>query len=505
MIPRLRRALAGVLAVTLLAAAGCTADDWPAVPAPSTATGGDPRPNIVFVLTDDLSTNLVPYLPSVLALQKEGTTFTDYTVTDSLCCPSRASILRGQYPHHTGIFKNHGADGGFQLFHSRGEEKSTFATDLQAAGYRTAFLGKYLNEYLPRNTQGTGRPYVPPGWDEWYVGGNAYQNYDYALNENGVVTTYGHRPQDYLTDVLSAKASAFITTAAASGRPFMMEVATYTPHSPYTPAAADTAKFLDVKAPRTAAYDTIPDHAPHWLSRHAPLTTKQRQTLDLEFRRRVQAVQSVDRMITSLRATLDRAGVAGDTIVVFNSDNGYHMGEYRLTSGKQTAFDTDVNVPLVVAGPGVRAGQTVPAVVENIDLRPTFAELAGTTAPAPEVDGRSLVPLLSGATPPDWRDTALIEHRDPATDPHDPDYERDSANIPPAYNALRTRTFTYVEYVDRSKEFYDRTTDPAMLDNVIAQLTPQRLAQLHQQVLTLTACEGQSACATAGRSQRSGS
>jgi N-acetylglucosamine-6-sulfatase len=505
MSPRLRRALCGVLAIALLATSGCTgshrrglADALAPDPTPEAGSAG--RPNIVFVLTDDLSKNLVPFMPSVQALQREGTTFTNYTVTDSLCCPSRASIFKGQYPHNTGIFKNHGSDGGFLLFHSRGEETSTFATDLQAAGYRTAFLGKYLNEYLPKETQGTGKPYVPPGWNEWYVGGNAYRNLDYTLNENGVVKRYGHAPQDYLTDVISAKASNFITSSAASRQPFMVEVATYTPHSPYTPAPQDTGKFLNVLAPRTAAYDRLPLNAPHWISRHVPLTKKQRQTLDQEFRLRVQAVQSVDRMLASLRATLTSAGVADNTIVVFNSDNGYHMGEYRLTAGKQTAFDTDVNVPLIVAGPKVKPGQTVDAVVENVDLRPTFGELAGAKTPAGEVDGHSIVPLLTGAGDPAWRTTALVEHRDPATDPSDPDYEKDSANIPPAYNALRTRTYTYVEYTDGSKEYYDRVKDPDMLTNIVGTLTPQRLTELHAAVLTMTACKGQTACWTAGRS-----
>ncbi|GAA4598440.1 arylsulfatase A-like enzyme [Actinoplanes octamycinicus] len=509
MIPRLRRALRGVLAVALLVtAAGCTSSRPGGLadalaPAPATEAGPATRPNIVFVLTDDLAKNLVPYMPNVLALQRAGTTFTNYTVTDSLCCPSRASILKGQYPHNTGIFKNHGSDGGFQLFHSRGEETSTFATDLRQAGYRTAFLGKYLNEYQPRELKYTGKPYVPPGWDEWYVGGNAYQNYDYALNENGVVKKYGHTPRDYLTDVISAKASTFITASAAAGKPFMVELATYTPHSPYTPAAPDTGKFLTVQAPRTPAYDRLPANAPHWLSRHAPLTKKQRQTIDLEFRKRVQAVQSVDRMLAALRATLTKAGVADNTIVVFNSDNGYHMGEYRLTSGKQTAFDTDVNVPLIVAGPRVKAGQIVDEVVENVDLRPTFGELAGAATPADGadgVDGHSFVPLLTGAGDRSWRTTALVEHRDPATDPSDPDFEFDSANIPPAYNALRTKTFTYVEYVDGSKEYYQRDRDPEMLTNVVGTLTPQRLAELHAAVVAMTTCAGQVACRTAGRS-----
>jgi arylsulfatase A-like enzyme len=203
-------------------------------------------------------------------------------------------------------------------------------------------------------------------------------------------------------------------------------------------------------------------------------------------------------MLGSLRATLTKAGVADKTVVIFASDNGYHMGEYRLPSGKQTAFDTDINVPLVIAGHGVGAGRTVDAVVENIDLRPTFAELAGQPVPG-ETDGRSIKPLLTGDAPAEWRTAALIEHRDPATDPLDPDYTYDSPNIPPAYDALRTARYTYVKYVDGSREYYDRQADPLQLRNIARTLTPDRIAELDRALHALITCAGPEACWTAGR------
>jgi N-acetylglucosamine-6-sulfatase len=502
---RSRRAVVtAATAVSLLAVAACTAPrtDPDASPKPSASVSPlatesvATRPNIVLVLTDDLSKNLVQYMPNVRKLQQDGTTFTNYTVTDSLCCPSRASLFKGQFPHNTGIYKNHGSDGGFRLFHSRGQESSTFATDLQAAGYRTGFFGKYLNEYLPATSFAGGKPYVPPGWDQWFVGGNAYKNFGYALNENGTVRKYGDKPADYLTDVLSAKANDFVATSARTGEPFMLEIATYAPHSPYTPAPRDANLFPGLKAPRSAAYDKLPKDAPAWLATHPKLNAAQKSRMDVEFRKRAQSVQSVDRMIGELRATLTRAGVADRTVVVFASDNGYHMGEYTLPSGKQTAFDTDVNVPLVVAGHGVKAGQTVTAVVENTDMRPTFSELAGV-APHHEVDGQSITQLLAGETPARWRKAALIEHRDPATDPADPDYERDSINIPPTYDAIRTAEFTYVQYVDGTREYYDRRSDPLQLRNLAGSLTPERLSELQAAVLAMTRCVGAEACLTA--------
>ncbi|HEY4406430.1 MAG TPA: sulfatase-like hydrolase/transferase, partial [Xanthobacteraceae bacterium] len=133
-------------------------------PSPGAAAGGK-RPNIVFILTDDLALNLVQYMPHVVKMQKDGVTFANYFVTDSLCCPSRSSIFTGRFPHDTGIFVNTGREGGFQAFHNHHHEQMTFATALATAGYRTAMMGKYLNGYKPQ----TNPP--EPGWSLWEVAG----------------------------------------------------------------------------------------------------------------------------------------------------------------------------------------------------------------------------------------------------------------------------------------------------------------------------------------------
>lgn len=477
-------ALAAVSAVV----AGVVTD---AVSSP-TRTTPSARPNLVFVLTDDLSNNLVQYMPHVVALQHAGTSFSNYSVTDSLCCPSRSSIFSGRFPHDTGVFTNGGNDGGFNVFHNRKEESSTYATDLQHAGYRTAFMGKYLNGYQPLATLGGSRPYVPPGWDEWDTAGNGYPEFNYDLNQNHQVQHYGKTPEDYLTDVVGQKAQLFIAKSAADKSRFAIEVATFAPHAPYTPAPRDANAFPGLKAPRTAAYDTLPTNAPKWLASHPPLTAAEQTTIDTSFRKRVQAVQAVDRMIGSLESTLRAAGVAKNTDIVFSSDNGYHMGEYRLTPGKMTAFDTDVNVPLVAAGPGI-AHRTVSQPAENIDLRPTFDSIAGTRAPS-IVDGHSLYPLLRGEPTTGWRTTALVEHHGPDTDRADPDHPGKHSGNPPTYNALRTATYTYVEYADGTKEYYDRAHDPNELHDVAATLPAARLADLHRQVGAMTGCHGATAC-----------
>jgi N-acetylglucosamine-6-sulfatase len=464
------------------ALAACTSNS----PTAGTA-GGSAKTNVVFVLTDDLAVNLVQYMPHVQALAKGGTTFSNYTVTDSLCCPSRTSIFTGKFPHDSGVFTNTGKDGGYATFNRRGNQNSTFATDLQKAGYQTAFMGKYLNGYTPKADN------APPGWTEWDVAGNGYPEFNYDLNENGQIKHYGKAPADYLTDVVSAKASTFITSSATAKKPFMLEVATFAPHAPYTPAPQDKDKFPGLQAPRGPAFDQLPANAPKWLASRAKLTADETKAIDNAFRKRVQAVQSVDRMIGSLRATLTKAGIADKTVVVFSSDNGYHMGEYRLTPGKQTAFDTDIHVPLVMSGPGVKAGAVVAQPAENVDLRPTFDSIAGASAPA-EVDGHTLLPLLKGQQASDWRQAALIEHHGPDTDPADPDNPPKNSGNPTTYEAMRTATFTYVEYADGELEYYDRGSDPNELKNVAGSLDKSKLSQLHDQLAKLKGCHGQSAC-----------
>jgi N-acetylglucosamine-6-sulfatase len=449
------------------------------------------RPNIIFVLTADLAWNLVQYMPHVQDMQAHGTTFANYFVTDSLCCPSRSSIFTGNFPHDTGIVSNGDKGGGFTGFRKRGEESSTFATSLRRAGYRTAFLGKYFNGYQPKDR------YVPPGWTEWDVTGDGYSGFDYNLNENHHLRHYGQAPKDYLTDVISGKAADFITASAAAHAPFLVEVATFAPHHPYTPAPRDANSFAAVAALRGPAYNKLPADAPGWLAGRTPLTAAQQNAIDTAFRKRVQAVQAVDRMIGNLQETLSQAGVADDTLMVFSSDNGYHMGEYRLGPGKMTAFDTDVRVPLVMAGAGVAAGQTVAAPVENIDLRPTFEALGGAATPS-NVDGRSLIPLLGGKTTPGWRTAALVEHHGPDTDPADPDQPGPDSGNPPTYSALRTTGVTYVEYADGTREYYDRTTDPDELHNTVGSLPPDRVATLHQALAALVTCHDGDACWRAG-------
>jgi len=449
------------------------------------------RPNIVFVLTDDLSWNLVRYMPSVQQLRDDGTTFTNFFVTDSLCCPSRATIFTGRYPHNTKVYSNGGPTGGFGAFTRRGEAKSTFATALQKTGYRTALMGKYLNGYAPRARFGGARPYVAPGWSQWAVTGDGYREYDYPLSVNGVVSQRGHRPQDYLTDVIADRGLRFIDDSVRLDQPFLLELATFAPHLPAPAAPRDAGTFPKVKAPRGRAFNEKDmSDKPPWLRHHRRLNRREIRELDAQFRARVRSVQAVDRMLDRVRARLKARGLDRDTYVVFASDNGLHLGEHRLRQGKMTAFDIDIRVPLVVAGPGVPSGATRREITENTDLCPTFTGLARAPAPGRPVDGRSLVPLLTGAGTWTPHPAALIEHHGPDLDRGDPDAPVTGSGNPPSYEAVRTRDALYAEYTDGEREYYDLRKDPYELDNAYKHLKRGKRTRLARTLHELARCGG---------------
>ncbi len=455
------------------------------------------HPNIVFILTDDLSTDLMAVLPKTNQLiTSQGMSFKNYFLTDSLCCPSRSSIFRGQYPHNTQIFTNGGNDGGHAKFHSTGDDTSTVATWLQAGGYRTALMGKYLNGYLT-NQAGVPNTFVPPGWSEWDVAGSGYAEFNYKLNENGTIKSYGNAARDYLVDVMAAKGNDYIKKSTEDGKPFFLELAPFVPHVPSVPAPRYADTFPDAKLPQPPSFNE-PDTSDKasWLRALPPLSNDDIKSMEVSYRKREQCLQAVDDMVSGLVTTLKNNGQLNNTYFVFSSDNGYHMGEHRLQPGKQTAFDTDIRVPLLIRGPGVPAGSTSYAIAMNVDLAPTFAAWAGVTPPS-FVDGRSLTPVLTGAgkAPSGWRTAALVEHHGPDTMVTDPDLENNTVT-PITYEAVATQTLTYVEYIDGEFEFYDRSTDPYQLTNTYATGDQVAIKRLAAQLAALKTCKAD-ACRTA--------
>lgn len=490
-------ALLAVAAFLLTSACGGPASDearavatTPSVvttPTVATPAANPQRPNIVYVLTDDLTADLLPYMPTVRALQRRGVSFSNFIVSDSLCCPARATLLSGRYPHSTKVRTNVRPTGGWHVFHDRGLERSTYATDLHNRGYRTAMLGKYLNEYQPSSG------YVPPGWDLWAVSGKGYHNFNYNLNVNGRLLQYGRRSRDYLTDVMARRSVQFIRRSVKDRMPFFVELSTFAPHGPAVPAPRDRRKFPGLRAPRTGAWDKTIENGPSWLKGRRALDARQVAALDLRFRRRARSVVAVDRMLRRVMRTVRRTGQAHRTYVIFNSDNGFHLGQHRLMPGKMTAFDYDVRVPLIVRGPGVPARTTVDALTQNVDIRPTLAALAGTR-PGSRVQGRSLVPFLRGERPDRWRKTALVEHRGPDLDPSDPDYQAAPGGNPVTYEAIRFDGGLYVESATGEREYYDLERDPDGLVNAYGTLSAEQRRELAARVRRLARCTTAKTC-----------
>lgn len=456
--------------------------------------GVDPGPNIVLILVDDFSMNLMPddlevlsrTMPNLARMRREGMTFDNYFVNNSLCCPSRATIFTGKLPHNTGVLTNTGPTGGVAAFNGKGNDQQTFGVALNGQSYATAMMGKYLNGY---EADGGG---IPAGWSAWAVAGNAYSNFNYTINRDGALIA----PEPHMTDQLSQMGREFI--AAASEGPFFLELSTYSPHAPYAPPARYAEAFADLTYPRTPAFAARPDsHAPQWLKDVPELNRSFIRKIDEIYRMRVQSVAGVDDMIGDIRQTLKELGLAQDTYVIFTADNGYHLGELSLRAGKMTPFDFDIKVPLIVVGPGVAAGSRVDDIAMTIDLYPTFADLAGLS-PAPTVDGQSLVPILQGE-PGSERNMAVVEHKRAPFEAGDPDASDPKAGDPPTYVALRMKDALYVEYLEGAGEvsYYDLTTDPYQLKNIAHTLSPRRLKALHEAAMANLACVGAAQCAAA--------
>lgn len=446
------------------------------------------QPNIIFILTDDYSASLVGFMPNLKAMQKEGVTFSNYFVSNSLCCPSRASIFTGMLPHNTGVQTNSKPDGGYEVYMEKGNAAESFCVSLQTAGYKTAMMGKFMNGYIPRQDS------APMGWSDWFVAGNGYDNFNYDINCNGKVLHFGKRAEDYLTDVLSARTDSLIK--AWSNHPFFIEIATFTPHAPFTPAPRHENLFKHEQAPRTPVFNLRVDSAaPRWLKELDPLSEKQIDKLDHIFRKRLQCIMSIDEMLGHIRKVLNETGAAANTYIFFSSDNGYHLGDYGLFHGKQTPFDIDVRVPLIVVGPGVAQGYGQDEIVSNIDLAPTFAAMAGIPMNG-DPDGHDIGHLLKdiNTRKTEWRNFAIIEHKAPKFDRKDPDRQDTEDGRLPTYTALRFRDLLYVEYETGERSCYDLKTDPSEIKNIYPDLPVTMQKQLHDILLASRNCTGKNGC-----------
>src|ERR687893_2856227 len=311
---------------------GCSVGDEAAQEeAEEEAEGTSDRPNIVFFLTDDLDYASAQKMPQIGSLLREGgTSFEEAFVSHPVCCPSRATILTGLYDHNHNVISNNFPSGGFEKFLSEGHEEQSIAVGLQEGGYQTAFFGKYLNGY-PGDE---GPSHVPPGWDEWYGKLDGQQLYDYRINENGEVASYGSEEEDFFTDVLSEKAADFVGRAAPEDQPFFAYVAPTAPHGPATPAERHEGAFAEEEAPRPPSFneEDVSDK-PSPISEAERITEAEASNIDDYYRQRLESMLAVDEMVGALVDELEAAGELDNTYIVFTSDNGWFGGEHRIRSG----------------------------------------------------------------------------------------------------------------------------------------------------------------------------
>ncbi len=466
-------------------------------------------PNIIVIMTDDLDWQLMPYLPKTNELiGDQGATFTNFIITTPLCCPSRASILRGQYAHNTEILEN---APGFVLFFRLDGEADTLPVWLNKAGYETSLAGKYLNNY-PFNA---GRNYVPPGWTDWhafiYEKGAAHFYYDYAMNENGELVEYGSQPQDYSTDVIRSRAVDFIHQSRAKGSPFFLFVSVYAPHGPFIPAPRHAGMYDDLTYPQTPSFNEQDLSDKPSVIQALTMTGDEFDENDANafFRRRAGTLPAVDEMVEEIIRLLEQTDELDNTYIFFLSDNGYRTGQHGIPSGKGTAYEEDIRVPLLVRGPGIQPNIRIDHLVANIDLAPTIADMAGVP-PSRSVDGRSFLPLLEQRDMA-WRKVLLIElgydfvmqasagaraisfsseGLDPwvLTDPENDNLLVDAMDG--NYRGIRGERFVYIEYANGEMEFYDLENDPYQLDNSAGQLSAETLGLLRGHLADMLLCSG---------------
>jgi len=398
-------------------------------------------PSILLIVTDDQRWDTLWSMPEVQrSLVERGVTFSESFTTSSLCCPSRASILTGQYPHTTGVYRQGLPYGGFKAF----DDSTTIATALRAGGYRTGFFGKYLDAYQSDALAG----YVPPGWDRWVAFVHS-QYFDYGLTIDGTLRPYGLESEDYSTDVLATETEDFIR---GNDGPVFALFAPAAPHDPAIPAAVDEGRFADLPPWRPPSFNEpdVSDKPAH-VQAMTPLGLDRTAHLDALRVNQYRTLQAVDRAVGRLLQALEDTGRLHDALVIFTSDNGLLWGEHRWVK-KEVPYEEAIRVPLVIRADGIAgdAPRTDDHLVANIDLAPTIAGAAGV--PLPGVEGRSLLPLLEGR-PERWRDAILIEHLR-------------GANPIPTYCAVRTSRYLFASYDTGERELYDLQEDPFEQRNV---------------------------------------
>ncbi len=401
-------------------------------------------PNIVVILSDDQDMTSMAYMPRTLdKLAAHGTSFTNHLVSNPICGPSRATLLTGQYAHNHKVLTNTEPYGGY----SKLDATNTLPVWLQAAGYYTQHIGKYVNDDVKSSNS------VPQGWNDFQYFGTKY--YNYGVTRNGVTTTYGDAPEDYQTDVLRSRVLAAIRERAGATGPFYMTIMPFAPHDDLQtttfpiPAPRHIGLFASQASPRQPSYNEADvSDKPNRIRSQPLINAAGEETVTERYRATLETLQAVDELVEAVINTLEEQNLLDDTVVLFSSDNGHFFGEHRIPTGKHKLYKESTRVPLIVRGGGFPAGMSSNLPVSNVDLAATIVRLAGAT-PGLALDGLSLKAVLND--PLAASRAVLLENWE---------------NHGPSTAAIQTERYFYALWPSGETELYDLSVDPGQLNSL---------------------------------------
>ncbi len=487
---RVSALLACLMVVSIAGSAAATSTQDPV----STKGRGDvsathKKPNIIVLQTDDETVQDLAVMPGVKQLiQNNGVTFDQMITPFAICCPSRAAEMTGSYPHNNGVQANFPPSGGYVPWEKKSGDKH-IGKWLQDAGYHTVHIGKYINGYAYGNRRHVP---VPTGWSEWHgsTDPSTYQMWGYRLNEPNGSHKYGkfpiQNPAKYSTDVYGAKAVKVVKQQAKTPGPFYMQVAFLAPHVETIPLKRGLIpqNWADVDNPDpSTGIQTIPPRpAPRHRNffnnmpleqdpsfneadvsdkqsfvRNLPLLTDaQIAELVEDNRQRRRSLLAVDEAITAIIAALKNTDQYRNTVIVMMGDNGYLLGQHRISMGKYFPYEPALRIPFIMSGPGIKAGAHAGDLVSLIDLAPTLLDFAGVKPTGRVPDGMSLRPVLTSGR--SMRARSVLLSSGPQKAPN-------GTNLP-MFNGARSPNYAWWRYEDGFEEMYDLRNDPYELTNV---------------------------------------